>query len=115
MRRGDIVRVQLPKPQGKAGREQFGTRPAIVIQTSKSAANLSTVAIVPLTSTLSAINFDGSFYVLPDGTNGLDLKSVVLTHQVRAIDKARIEAVIGNLSVADMATLESALRVMLGL
>jgi mRNA-degrading endonuclease toxin of MazEF toxin-antitoxin module len=115
MNRGDVVRVQLPPPAGPSGREQFGTRPAIVLQVKAFTANLSTVVIVPLTSRLSASRFAGSFTVSPTEANGLSLESVVLTHQVRAIDQGRIEKVIGRLADNQMARLEAELRALLGL
>jgi mRNA interferase MazF len=115
MKRGDIVLVQLPRPAGQAGHEQFGKRPAIVIQGRDAIANLSTVVIVPLTSTASAVHLHGSFVIQPDRENGLDVDSVVLTHQVRAIDKRRVETRIGTLSVDDLSRLELVLRPMLGL
>ena len=115
MDRGDIVRVQLPPPAGPSGREQFGTRPAIVLQDRAVAANLPTVVIVPLTSRLSAARFAGSFTVSPTEANGLSVESVVLTHQVRAIDRGRIEKTIGRLADDQMARLEMELRALLGL
>ena len=113
MKRRDVVRVHLPKPQGTPGREQFGPRPAIVVQADS--ANLSTVIIVPLTTKLSGLHFDGSFLVDPDTRNGLSEQSVVLTHQVRAIYKSRIISVIGKLSTEDFEKLETELRGLLGL
>ena len=115
MNRGDIVRVQLPPPAGPSGSEQFGTRPAIVVQDRGISANLSTIVIVPLTSRLSATRFAGSFTVSPTDTNGLSVESVVLTHQLRAIDQARIEEVIGRLADSQMARLETELRALLDL
>lgn len=115
MNRGDIVRVQLPPPAGPSGREQFGTRPAIVVQNKGVSANLSTTVIVPLTSRLSATRFAGSFTVAPTEANGLSVESVVLTHQVRAIDQSRIEKVIGKLADEQMAQLDTELRDLLGL
>ena len=115
MNRGDVVRVQLPPPTGPSGREQYGARPAIIIQADHAIANLFTAVIVPLTSRLIASRFVGSFIISPSSTNGLDVESVVLTHQVRAIDKRRIEKVIGRISDAEMTTLETELRGLLGL
>jgi mRNA-degrading endonuclease toxin of MazEF toxin-antitoxin module len=114
MQYGDVVRVQLPRPQGKAGREQFGVRPAVVVQTAITASH-STVVVVPLTSNLAAASFSWTFIVDPDATNGLTLRSVVLTQQVRAIDKSRIESVIGTFGNADLLKLQSGLKTMLGL
>jgi mRNA interferase MazF len=115
MNRGDVVLVQLPPPAGPSGREQIGTRPAIVVQDESRFISLSTVLIVPLTSRLSAARFPGSFAVSPTDTNGLDVESVVLTHQLRAIDRRRIERVIGRLADNQMATLESEIRRLLRL
>ena len=115
MHRGDVIRVQLPRPAGRPGREQFGTRPAIVVQQSAATANLSTVVVVPLTSNRSAERLSGSLLVHPSDTNGLTVISVALTQQIRAIDKSRVEAVIGKLSPEEMGNVETALRHLLSL
>jgi len=115
MTRGDIVRVQLPRPAGPSGTEQFGTRPAIVAQDDAASKSLSTTMIVPLTSRLEATRFPGSFRILPTQTNGLAVESVVLTHQLRAIDRGRIQEVIGRLTDDDRAILESEMRALLSL
>jgi mRNA-degrading endonuclease toxin of MazEF toxin-antitoxin module len=115
MKRGDIVRAQLPRPAGSPGREQFGTRPAVVVQDESKAPNLSTVVVVPLTSRMSAARFAGSFVVQPSAANGLSVASVVLTHQVRALDRARIEGVIGAMSDPDMSRLDTQMKSLLGL
>jgi mRNA interferase MazF len=115
MQRGDVVRVELPWPKGKAGREQAGTRPAVIVQANQASANLSTVVIVPLTSNQSASRFPGSFLVHPSAKNGLASESIVLTHQMRALDTTRIESTIGVLSDADLKCLEDELRSLLGL
>ena len=115
MNRGDVVRVQLPPPAGPSGREQFGARPAIVVQDKKDFGSLPTVLVVPLTSRVSAARFPGSFIVVPTATNGLDVESVVLTHQLRAIDRKRIRRVIGKLEDASMDSLDLELRRLLGL
>ncbi len=115
MRRGDIVRVQLPRPQGNPGREQFGTRPAVLVQDSTAIANLGTVVVVPLTSKLKASQFRGSFVIHPTPHNGLTVDSVVLTHQLRAIDKSRIESVIGHIDADDEDQLNQELKAFLSL
>lgn len=115
MNRGDIVLVQLPRPAGQSGREQFGTRPAIIVQSDTASTNLSTVLLVPLTSRPGAARFPGSFTVPATDTNGLDVESVVLTHQLRAIDRRRVQQVLGRLARDHMARLESEIRSLLGL
>lgn len=115
MNRGDIVRVQLPRPGGSPGHEQFGTRPAVVVQDDPRLANLPTSVVVPITSNLGAIRFAGSVVVEPSANNGLSMKSVILTHQVRAIDRRRIEERLGSLSSDELAQLEVELIALLAI
>jgi mRNA-degrading endonuclease toxin of MazEF toxin-antitoxin module len=115
MVRGDVVLVELPRPLGSSGHEQFGRRPAIIVQDNAATASLSTVVVVPLTTTLKAAAFSGSFLLTPSRTNGLDETSVVLTHQIGALDKRRIARKIGKLASRDLELLETNLRRLLGL
>jgi mRNA-degrading endonuclease toxin of MazEF toxin-antitoxin module len=115
MARGDIVLVDLPHPMTSAGHEQFGNRPAVVLQEDGSTATLSTIVLVPVTGKLAASRFLYSFLIEPSRTNGLDKRSIVLTHQIVATDKRRIGRKIGKLSRDDLATLEANLRQLLGL
>jgi mRNA interferase MazF len=116
MRRGDVVRVHLPAPQGQPGREQFGPRPAIVIQGREGRyANLATVVLVPLTSKMKALGFAGTFRIDPSAENGLDVPSVALVHQIRAIDANRVQGTIGHLSDDNLLMLETEIRSLLGL
>ncbi|MBU0495166.1 MAG: type II toxin-antitoxin system PemK/MazF family toxin [Chloroflexi bacterium] len=91
---GDIYIVAMP---ASSGREQAGTRPAIVVQATQFERQLPTVPIVPLTSQLAAQSFPGTFVVHPDTENGLTTTSVVLAFQLRAIDKRRLQWRIGQL------------------
>jgi mRNA interferase MazF len=109
MERGDIVRVRLPLPQSP-GREQFGTRPAVIVEGVALMANQSTVVVVPLTSQQKALRFPGAFSVQPTAANGLTVPSVMLTNQVRAVDMHRIEAVIGKLDASSLERLAVELR-----
>jgi mRNA interferase MazF len=90
MARGDIVIVDLPVPPGHAGHEQIGSRPAIIVQTDITDADLSTTMVVPLTSNLSAMRFPHTFRVNPSPENGLTSPSVLLVLQLRVIDKTRL-------------------------
>ena len=115
MRFGDVVLVELPRPAGPPGREQFGSRPAIVVHADNARANLSTLVIVPLTTQPKAMSFQGSFLISPSPENGLAEESVVLTHQIRAIDTKRISRVLGRLSDADMQRLQQELKTILSI
>ncbi|CAG1007241.1 MAG: type II toxin-antitoxin system PemK/MazF family toxin [Candidatus Methanoperedens sp.] len=58
---------------------------------------LPTVLIVPLTSKLKAADFPFSFLIEPDQINNLDVASVALVFQLRAIDKRRLKTKIGKI------------------
>ena len=115
MNRGDVIRVDLPAPQGKPGREQIGERPAILLQSNTSTAKLSTIVVVPLTKNQNALRFDGTVSVPTTSENGLLYDSVALIHQLRAIDKRRVSRVAGSVSDATLENVENSIRKLLGL
>lgn len=115
MNRGDVVKAELPRPQGRPSHEQFGYRRAIILQNMAAHANLTTVVVVPTTSNLNASRHGESFVVSSSAENGLDCDSTLLVHQVRALDKRRIREVVGRLSGDDLERLESSLRKLLSL
>ena len=110
MKRGDVVRAGLPRPAAAPGSEQFGTRPAVIIQNDTAQSILATTVIVPMTSNLQSLRFGGSIPVDPSPENGLTVRSVALCHQLRVIDKRRIETVLGHLADEDMRAIESCIR-----
>jgi mRNA interferase MazF len=110
MEYGDIYSVEIPASNG---REQAGTRPAIVVQTSK--AHLPTVLIVPLTSKLAALDFTGTFRIIPDDDNNLNTDSVALVFQLRAIDRKRLKGKIGHLTDDYVKKLQTRLKFLLQL
>lgn len=115
MNRGDVVKAELPRPQGNPSHEQFGYRRAVVLQNMSEHANLTTVVVVPTTSNPRASSFGESFVVPKSAENGLDCDSTLLVHQIRALDKRRIREVVGKLSQDDLVHLENATRKLLSL
>ncbi len=89
MKRGDIILVELPQVQA-GGHEQAGTRPALVVHNDATSSSLSVIMIVPLTSNLKAKNYPHTLLIQSSAQNGLDVPSVLLVFQLRAIDKRRI-------------------------
>ncbi|REJ90550.1 MAG: type II toxin-antitoxin system PemK/MazF family toxin [Planctomycetota bacterium] len=100
-------------PAGRSGREQHGTRPAIVVQAIDTP-NLSTLVVVPMTTNQAATRFPGCFLVEPTASNGLTYPSVALTNQIRALDRGRFSTTIGSLDASDLHTLEESVRDLLG-
>lgn len=111
MRRGDIIMVELPKPSSQQqGREQLGRRPAIIIQDETKFSSLPTILVVPLTSNQNAKRFPGTFLVRPTPTNGLGTDSVILAFQARAVDRNRIDRLMGKLDPGDQERLDALLK-----
>lgn len=96
MELGDLYLVEIPASNG---REQAGSRPALIIQDEKYQTQLPTDLIVPMTSKLAANAFPGTMTIQPDDENGLDMASVALVFQLRAIDKRRLKRQIGRLNL----------------
>lgn len=111
LRRGEIHWIEFPP---SAAREQAGRRPAIIIQADTSG-SLPTVFVVPLTTNARASRYPGTFAVEPSGTNGLQVQSVVLAFQLRAIDRTRVGERLGYLEPQDLTALEDHLRSLLSL
>ena len=101
-KRGQIYRVNLEPTKGS---EQQGVaRPCLILSITPLNAKLRQVGIVPLST---------SAKVLPPvvvGVPSAGQDSVALCHQLRTIDKMRIGKYQGELSAADMAAVESAVR-----
>ncbi|MEK6681513.1 MAG: type II toxin-antitoxin system PemK/MazF family toxin [Nitrospirota bacterium] len=111
MKEGDIYLVEIP---ASGGHEQAGLRPAIIVQ-STNLEKLPTVLIVPLTSKIKAADFPFTFIIEPDEFNNLDVSSVVLVFQLRAIDKRRIKNKLGELKQDKLEILKQNLKKIMGL
>src|SRR3989338_3761102 len=106
MQAGDIYLIEIP---ASGGHEQSGLRPAIIVQ-EKALEKLPTVLIVPLTSKQKAAAFPFTFIIEPDRMNNLDVVSVALVFQLRAIDKRRVKNKVGKISLGKMELLKQGLR-----
>lgn len=102
MARGDILLVKLPESDK---REEKGNRPAIAIQTNVAVSPM--LMIVPITSSLNALRFPFTVKIEPSQFNGLNLPSVAMVFQMRAIDRKRIIKKIGNLELEYLAKVDA--------
>jgi mRNA interferase MazF len=114
MSRGDVMMIDLPVPAGRPRREQHGRRPAIAVQSDDST-GLPTVMVVPLTSNLDALRYRHTIRVEPSARNGLSIPSVLLTFQLRAIDRIALLDTIGRLEDDVLRSLNRELLLMLNL
>ena len=113
MRQGEVWMVALPLASG--GREQSGTRPAVVLQDEIYGQGSPLVLIALLTSQLGALRFPATLRVEPSAENGLSQPSVAMVFQTRALDRNRFVRQLGKLSDADLQAVLEELRKLSGL
>ncbi len=111
MNNGDIHWVDLP---AVGGREQRGRRPAIIIQDERVGEKLPTVLVVPLTSSQRAMRFAATVSIAATEESGLKNDSVALVFQALAIDRSRVDAQTGSVSVSERAEVQKQLRILTG-
>jgi mRNA interferase MazF len=81
------------------GSEQAGKRPVIVISREQINQRLSVVNVLPLTSRKSSTRLIyPNEVLLPAGSASLKVESIVLSYQIRTLDKSRLERRLGTLS-----------------
>jgi mRNA interferase MazF len=102
MARGDVLLVSLPDSDK---REEKGNRPAIAVQTD--IANSPMLIVIPVTSSLGALRFPFVVKIEPSEQNGLNLPSVAMIFQMRAIDRKRIIQKIGELEPQYLAQVDA--------
>jgi mRNA interferase MazF len=112
--RGEIWLIDLGTGRGH---EQVGQRPALVVSDDGFNTGLAgLVMVVPMTSKVAkSKNIPAHIRVDPP-EGGLKTPSVILCDQLRTLSKDRLgQAPWGTVSTGTLATVETALRVLLGL
>jgi mRNA-degrading endonuclease toxin of MazEF toxin-antitoxin module len=110
IRRGEVYWVDF---RGSIGAEIRKVRPGVIISEDGHNENMSTVTVAPLSSAAGRILLCEA--VVPEGLLGDGRPARVKTHQLRAIDKSRLGAKLGDLPVGAMAAVDASLRIHLGL
>ncbi|MBA3808364.1 MAG: type II toxin-antitoxin system PemK/MazF family toxin [Solirubrobacterales bacterium] len=103
--RGDVVRLLAPRRA--RGHEQLRGRPGVVVQADE-LLGLSTVLVAPTSRSAAAATFRPTIEVAGTPTR-------VLTDQMRVVDAQAVKEGIGHLSHGEMAALDDALALVLGL
>jgi len=111
MVRGEIYRADLNPVMGS---EQGGVRPVLIIQNDVGNRYSPTVIVAAITSRMSKAQLP-THIEIKGSQSGLPRDSVVLTEQLRTIDKRRLQKRIGSLDGACMHLVDAALRESLGL
>lgn len=96
---GDVVIVALPNHTPK-GREQQGTRPAVVVGVPSGELRYPMLIIAPLTTQTGswALKNPSLYPRLEAGTGGLPKSSIILLDQIRGLDVSRVLAYLGTLT-----------------
>lgn len=112
MRRGDVYDARLDPTEGS---EQAGTRPVVIVSRDAINAASPVIIVVPCTTYRAGRRLYPSHVLLraPDG--GLDVDSVALGEQVRALATSRLGRQRGQLAPHTLTQLDRALLIALDL
>lgn len=107
MKRGDVVLAVVPSELGRP-------RPGVIVQTDEFSEELSTVFVCPITSDLQErLPLRPMIDAKP--SNGLRLRSQIMTDKMISLRYDRIRRVIGHIDRETSEQLDRALLVVLGL
>ena len=110
VRRGEIWYADLDPTRGS---EQSGLRPVLIIQADLINRFTSTVLAIPFTTNLRRASLP-SCVLINSGDGGLTSDSVVLCHQMRALDINRLRSKLGLVNDATMSSIENCILLTLG-
>lgn len=112
IKRGDIVFVENPyqKPHGHV---IYGNHPAVVIQNNMGNEHSSNIIVAYISSSLKRLEMPT--HIVIQHYTGLRKVSVVQAEQLATLDKGDVISVIDQLTDADMARVDTALKASLGL
>ena len=108
--RGEIWLANLSPTQGS---EQGGIRPVIIFQNNVISRFSTTIITIPLTTNLRRASLPSSL-LISLGKGGLDQDSVALCHQLRVIDRSRLQKKLGQLDSEVISNLETIVLLTLG-
>jgi mRNA interferase MazF len=111
IKRGEIYLAALDPVVGK---EISKTRPVVIISNDKNNQFSGTVTILPITSQNLEKIYPFEVF-LAKGSGNLPKDSKVKADQTRTIDKTRVLTQIGKLKANEVAEIETAIRIHLGL
>lgn len=111
VKRGDIFYADLSPVIGS---EQGGVRPVLVVQNDIGNKYSPTVIVAAVTSQINKAKLPTHIEISANEF-GLSKDSVILTEQVRTVDKRRLREKIGALDERQMARVDEALSVSFGI
>jgi mRNA interferase MazF len=111
VKRGEIWMADLNPIRGS---EQAGIRPVLILQNDL-VSNFSTTALtIPLTTNLRRASLPTCVRI-SKGDGGLVSDSVALCHQLRVLDRTRLQRKLGSVRPSTLLTIESVVLFTLGI
>jgi mRNA interferase MazF len=95
------------------GSEQAGIRPVIIFQNDLINKFTTTLLTIPLTTNLRRAQLSSCLFI-PKGEGGLVRDSVVLCHQLRVLDKTRLQQKLGAVSQQTITMIENKMLFTMG-
>ena len=109
--RGEIWLAEMDPTRGS---EQAGTRPVLILQNDLINQFTTTVLALPITTNLRRAALP-SCVKIAKGEGGLEHDSVVLCHQLRVLDKTRLQRKLGTVSQQTLSAVENCILFTLGI
>jgi len=103
IKRGDIWLAELNPTRGS---EQAGVRPVVILQNELINPFTTTVLAIPLTTNLRRASLPSGIQI-SKGEGGLASDSVALCHQLRVLDKTRLQRQLGSITPQTITAIET--------
>lgn len=113
IKRGDLFYAALDETY--VGSEQTGVRPVVILQNNIGNEHSPTVIVAPITSKVNSKAIIPTHVYIKGYKNRLKQNSLVLTEQIRAIDKIRLKHYIGTLDIGELRKVDKSLIISLGI
>lgn len=113
IKRGDLFYAALDETY--VGSEQTGVRPVVIVQNDIGNEYSPTVIVAPITSKVNSKAIIPTHVYIKGYKNRLKQNSLILTEQIRAIDKTRLKYYIGALDTGELRKVDKALIISLGI
>ena len=111
IKRGDLFYAALDETY--VGSEQTGVRPVVILQNNIGNEYSPTVIVAPITSKVNSKSIIPTHVYIKGYKNRLKQNSLILTEQIRAVDKQRLRYYIGALDIGELRKDDKALIISL--
>ena len=111
-KRGTVLEVRLDP---SVGREFMKTRPCLVVQSDLLNKYSQVTIVAPITGAENVKRLGPTLIAMSKGEAGLVKESVVVCHQIRAVDESRLGKVYGHATPATLSKVADALKIVLDL